>query len=237
MSADHGLFELNPAAEVRIEYITPACPALIVDQFYRHPDAVRAHALQGRYDASLAYYPGLHSRIADAALQPLFRQLAKLLTVMGVPPVDAQAFESDFSVVSTPASDMLAGQKHPHVDGLPLAGIVYLTPHLDIGTSFFTHVPTALTLVRTADETAAYNQWLDQHGEATQPASYAIEQDGIWDRIHTIAGRYNRLAMYSGNVFHSIDMRDIDRQHTMATARLTQRIFLRDLQPAAACGV
>jgi hypothetical protein len=101
MSTVGGLFDLNPDAEVRIEYITPDCPALIVDQFYKHPDAVRAHALQGRYDASLAYYPGLHSTIPDEPLNPLFQQLAKLLHILRVCDVDPGAFHSDFSVVSS----------------------------------------------------------------------------------------------------------------------------------------
>lgn len=217
---------LNPAASVRVESIGTDCPVLVVDDVYADPDAVRALALRGRYDASLAYYPGLHSDIPAADLQDLYADLARLLGALGRPAVPPRAFSSDFSVVTTPAAQMLAGQKHPHVDGLPLAGVVYLSPGLEVGTSFFRHVPTGLALLRTEPEAEAYNLWLREHGETTQPDTYAVEQPAVWERLHTVAGRYNRLALYPGNAFHSIDMRDVVPQHTMATARLTQRLFL-----------
>ena len=104
---------------------------------------------------------------------------------------------------------MLANQKHPHIDGLLIAGVVYLSPQLEIGTCLFRHLPSGKAMLRDEAEMQAYSDWLHAHGEATQPHSYAVEQDGVWERLHTVAGRYNRLVMYPGNAFHSIDMRDV----------------------------
>lgn len=226
MTIDARVFALNPAAQLRIESVSDECPVLVVDQFYADPQAVRRLALGGSFDSTRAYYPGLHSPIPDAALQPLFEQVAQLLGRLGTPGLKAEHFTSDFSIVTTPASEMLANQKHPHVDGLVIAGVIYLSPELEIGTCLFRHLPSGMAMLHDEAEMAAYNAWLREHGEATQPDTYAVEQDGIWERLHTIKGCYNRLVMYPGNAFHSIDMRDVQANHTMATARLTQRLFV-----------
>jgi hypothetical protein len=229
VTQDSDPFQVNPAASVHVEYIGPQCPVMVIDDVFSAPDAVRSLALGGAFDSSLAYYPGLHSGIHKDRLQGLFGVLARLLGAVGHAQVRADAFFSDFSVVTTPAADMLARQKHPHIDGLPLAGVIYLSPQLEVGTSFFRHLPSGLSMLRDADEIAHYNQWLEAFGDVHQPASYAVEQDGIWQRLHSVTGRYNRLVMYPGNAFHSIDMRDVPSRQTLSAARLTQRLFLRTL--------
>jgi hypothetical protein len=226
VSAVLSAFRVNPEARVHIETIGAACPVLVMDDAFEDPDAVRAEGLRGTYDSSLAYYPGLHSQIAPEPLGELFETLTRLLKALGHAAVRPASFSSDFSVLTTPSSEMLAGQKHPHVDGLPLAGVVYLTPHLEIGTSFFRHVPLGLSMLQTETEFARYGAWMAEHGEATQPETYAVEVAGVWERLHTVAGRYNRLVMYPGNAFHSIDLRDVPARQSMGQARLTQRIFL-----------
>jgi hypothetical protein len=214
---------------VHVERIGDDCPIMVIDNFFSDPDAVRCLGLDGRYDSSLAFYPGLHSRIGEASLAGFFATLARLLAVFGYSQVRPQSFLSDFSIVTTAAVDMLSSQKHPHIDGLPLAGVVYLTPHMDVGTSFFRHVPLGLSMLKTEPEIHRYNAWLQEFGEATQPAGYAVESTGVWHKLHAIEGKYNRMVIYPGNAFHSIDMRDIASQQTIASARLTQRIFLRSL--------
>jgi hypothetical protein len=226
MSAAAAVFRVNPAATAQVQAVGDVGSVLVVDGFYADPDAVRAQALASRYDSSLAYYPGLHSPLDASALQDLFGLLGRLLGAMGNPGIAPSQFSTDFSVVTTPASEMLAEQKHPHVDGQVAAGVVYLNPQSEIGTCFFRHLPTGWAVLQTPDQEQTYARWLRTHGAATQPSTYAVAQDGVWQRLHHVAGRYNRLVMYPGNLFHSIDMRDIVPGHTMASARLTQRIFV-----------
>jgi hypothetical protein len=219
-------FALNTAASVHIEQVGAGCPVLVIDDFYVDPHAVRALALGGNYDSSLAYYPGVHARIDDALIQPLFEHIATLLRQLGHTQVRAEALFSDFSIVTTPARQMLAKQKHPHIDGLPLAGVVYLSPDLEVGTAFFEHRPLGLAMLRNADELERYDAWLQQQGQSTQPDTYAVEDGTVWVKLHAVAGRFNRMVMYPGNAFHSIDMRDVPASQTLASARLTQRLFL-----------
>lgn len=224
-------FRLNPSAQAHVETTAAGCPVLIVDDFYADPHAVRAAALEGRYDASLAYYPGMHSAITPSDLRPLFAQLAQLLALLGDVRCSADDFTSDFSIVTTPAREMLAKQKHPHVDPMPLAGVVYLNPDFEIGTSMFRHIPLDLAILRTEEEHARYSAWLEADGERTQPETYAVGNDGIWEHLHTVSGRFNRLAMYPGNAFHSIAMTDVAANPTLDKARLTQRLFVSRVTP------
>ncbi len=226
-------FQLNPAARLHIETIAGIGQIIVIDEFYADPDAVRALALQGVYDSSLAYYPGVHSTIPKAELAPLFGQLAAIVNAMSGPVCVADAFVSDFSFVTTPAEQMLALQKHPHTDGLPLAGVCYLSPQLTIGTSYFRHIPTGLALLRTPEDNECYHGWLAEHGDATQPTSYAVADASTWEQLHTLEGRYNRMVMYPGNLFHSIAMVDVAPELTLDTARLTQRFFVTTLLPTA----
>ena len=226
-------FAINPHAQVHVETTSAGCPVLILDDFYLDPHAVRAAALAGKYDSSLAYYPGLHSEITREELMPVIDKLARLVGLISDLQCDASQFMSDFSIVTTPAREMLAKQKHPHIDPTPLAGVLYLNPDFEIGTSMFRHIPTGLAMLRTPEENYAYGEWMEANAELTQPKTYAVGDDGVWEHIHTIAGRYNRLAIYPGNAFHSIAMTDVAANPDLNKARLTQRFFLNRTKAAA----
>jgi hypothetical protein len=229
-----GLSELaiNPEAKIRVETIASGCPILVIDDFYAQPMAVRELALRGGYDASLAYYPGVHSAIDPHKLWPLFQSLSGILAALGSGQADPADFDSDFSLVTTPASDMLANQKHPHVDAVPLAGVLYLNPDYEVGTSFFRHRPLGLAFLRDEHEYEAYNAWLSTEGERTQPKTYAVGNDETWEHIYTTAGKFNRLVMYPGIAFHSIAMQDVARHLSLSSARLTQRFFVKHFSAA-----
>lgn len=219
-------FAINPAAQVQVITLASGCPVMMIDNFFADPLAVRQRALGGRYDSSLAYYPGLHAQIDEHERRPLLQALCALLAALGSVHCRPEDISTDFSIVTTPASEMLARQKHPHVDGVPLAGVLYLNPDYQIGTSFFRHRPTGLAFVRDEAEREAYGVWLRDHGETQQPASYAIDGTGPWEHLHATEGRFNRLVMYPGTAFHSIAMHDVARNLSMASARLTQRFFV-----------
>lgn len=226
MTSGAGLFALNPAAQMRVETMSSGVQVLIIDDFYADPFAVRAAALEGQFDASIAYYPGMHSQIDAGSTQALFVTLSQMLSKLGGIRAQPGYFRSDFSIVTTPASQMLAKQKHPHIDPTPLAGLVYLNHDFEIGTCFFRHLPTGLALLSTPDEVGAYYGWLEEFGEQSQPATYAVGDDGVWQRLYTLQGKFNRFVLYAGNAFHSIDMRDVAANPTLDQARLTQRLFL-----------
>lgn len=61
------------------------------------------------------------------------------------------------------------------------------------------------------------------------PEAHQMSQAEVHDESGAIEGRFNRLILYPGNAFHSIDMRDVTASRTISDARLTQRIFLNAL--------
>lgn len=219
---------LNPLARVSVLQLASGCPVLQIDDFYADPHAVRAQALAGRYDGSVAYYPGLHAQLADDDRHQMLGAVARILAALNSVRCTPQDMTTDYSIVTTPASEMLAMQKHPHVDDVPLAGVVYLNPDYAVGTSFFRHRPTGLAFVRDAEERRRYHAWLAAEGERTQPSTYAVgdADEGPWEHLYSTEGRFNRLVLYPGTAFHSIAMQDIGRNLRMDSARLTQRIFI-----------
>jgi len=214
---------------LRIETLSSGCPVLVVDDFYVDPLAVRACALDGAFDSSLAMYPGVHSAIEPAASRALRETLARLVGVLAHVGCRPEHIHVDFSLVTTPAREMLAMQKHPHVDGVPLAGVVYLNPDFEVGTSFFRHRPLAMAFVRSDADRQAIGSWMAANGQLAQPATYAVGDDQVWEHLHTVAGRFNRLVMYPGTAFHSIAMQDVAQHLSLASARLTQRLFINQL--------
>lgn len=219
-------FAINPGAQLHTETLSSGCPVMVIDGFYADPMAVREQALAGRYDSSLAYYPGLHSAVPPEAGRSLLGTLAGILASLGSLRCRSEDMMTDFSIVTTPAREMLAKQKHPHVDGVPLAGVLYLNPDYEIGTSFFRHRPTGLAFVRSEAEQEAYGRWLQDFGDQTQPSTYAVGDDDTWEHLYSVRGRFNRLVMYPGTAFHSIAMRDVAHNLSMHSARLTQRFFV-----------
>jgi len=224
------LFALNPAATLSVECTPAGTQVLVVDDFYADPQAVRAAALAGRYDASTAYYPGMHSGIDREETAALFATLTRMFSLLGNVRAVTDSIWSDFSIVTTPAAQMLAKQKHPHVDPVPLAGLVYLNDEYEVGTGFFRHRPTGLATMVSLEDAKRYQAWLDEFGEASQPETYAVGDDGPWERVYSLRGKFNRLVMYAGNAFHAIDMRDVAAAPTMRQARLTQRIFVGEVE-------
>lgn len=226
MNAVDALFEIGSTASVHVETIATGMSLLVIEDFYNNPMAVREAALVGKYDSSLAYYPGMHAGIDHPGLQKLFSQLSYLISTLGRVGCDASDFLSDFSIVTTPASQMLAKQKHPHIDPTPLAGVLYLNNSFEIGTCFFRHKLLDLAIVKTDTEREGYYKWMAEHGEATQPSTYEVTDNTIWEHAHSVPGKFNRLVIYPGNAFHSIDMRDVSNSRSMTAARLTQRFFV-----------
>jgi hypothetical protein len=223
---------VNPAATLRVE-LTRGVPVLYIDDFYADPMAVRAQALQANYDITMAQYPGRHA-LLDAhspELQAVFDTLARAATAVGDRIYRAADFISDFSIVTTRPGDLLAIQKHPHIDPTPALGLVYLTPDSIEGTCFFHNEMLGSAVVVGDQQFAAYNAFLAEHVKTMAPSGYIVDEHAVWKKFYTIEPVFNRFVMYPGNVFHSIDIRHIDEHIDMARVRVTQRFIVNTTHP------
>jgi hypothetical protein len=218
---------INPGAALRIEQ-PGGVPVLIIENFYADPEAVRAQALKANYDMSVAQYPGRHALLApdDPALLAVVDTLARAATALGDRSYRAQDFFSDFSIVTTRPQDLLAVQKHPHIDPTPVLGLVYLTPGSEEGTCFYHNDMLGTAVVRTAEQQQAYGEFIEHHAKRLAPAGYDFSDHPVWKKFYTIEPVFNRFVMYPGNVFHSIDIKRIDETIDMERVRVTQRFIV-----------
>lgn len=220
---------VNPAASVRVEH-PGGVPVLIIDDFYADPASVREAALKANYDMSIAQYPGRHASLdsSGAQLQAVLGTLARTATALGDRSYRAADFISDFSIVTTRPGDLLAIQKHPHIDPTPVLGLVYLTPGSIEGTCFFYNDMLGTATVVSEQQMQDYGSFIDQYSKKLAPPGYNFDNHPVWKKFYTIEPVFNRFVLYPGNVFHSIDIRHVDEHIDMNRVRVTQRFIVND---------
>ena len=221
---------------MRVETVLNELPILVVDNFYTDPDAVRAEALQARFDQSIAFYPGRHAAIKGPLLDTVIAHICRILNAVGDVRYIPETFDSDFSIVTTRPSDMLAGQKHPHIDPTPILGLVYLNPTNPVGTSFYENTIMETRCIRSAEQAARLTEIMQTEGKTFEPVGYDISTSALWRKYHTIVGQYNRLVVYPGNFFHAIDIQNIPEKLAMAEVRLTQRFICQKVDQSGRSG-
>ena len=203
---------------MRFEAVGGRLPVLIVDGLYEHPDAIREMALGLDYAPPPYPYPG---RLAVPAPDPsLERMRGWALDLINstylprVPPITDRgrhiaAFGdayTDFAVVDVHPDELSSAQRMPHVDPVPLFGLVYLNREPRGGTLFFE---------QTADA-----------GEDDRGHGYFTGSDDRFSLIGRIEAAFNRLAIYPGFVPHSGDISGdwIASDDRFTSPRLTQRL-------------
>lgn len=213
------LFATGTAAQLSIGYIDGEVPFLTVDGILADPAAVRAAALALPYSPASAHYPGRLARFpaGDPSLTAFLRKVADLVTREYLPRLPAppgrarlsalRGADSDFAITDTHPSELGAAQREPHIDAVPVFGLLYLNEEPRGGTLFFK--------------------------PRTGPTQSAAE-GGYPSRLHErfevcghIEGLYNRLAIYPGFVLHSgeIEGEWIGTEMRFRSPRLTQRIM------------
>ena len=213
------LFALNPAIRPQMAPIAPGVPAIIIDNFYQHPEAIREAALAQAFQPATAMYPG---RLATFSGQPSLLKavdwvktfvnqqlLPRIpLTRDGERVTRFETLTTDFGIVDTLPQDLAPTQRAPHVDPAPIFGIVYLNQEERGGTAFF----------RKTDA--------DQQPERE---GYFAERDAGFEKVGRIEGVFNRLAIYPGFIWHTAEVGDwITSDARVRSPRLTQRLVFVD---------
>jgi hypothetical protein len=174
---------------------------IITDDFYSNPDSVRSFALQQEFKVR-GNFPGsrtqsfLNQDVKDA-VQSILWNVAGEVTNWN----QADGLSGSFEIATA------ADRSWIHTDHYNTwAGVCYLTPDAPYtgGTGLFRHRATGATM-------------------SHQLESYESQDMTKWDLIDRIGNRYNRLAMYRSDLFHtSLDYFGSDLQN----GRLFQLFFL-----------
>jgi len=152
---------------------------IIVDDFYTNPDAVREFALNQAFDVT-GNYPGFRTKSfltedVKEAIQHIIRQHGGQVTEWFA----QDGFTGSFQYTTA------ADRSWIHSDHFNnWAGVCYLTPNAPhtAGTGLFRHKVSGQYEYATTD--------------------YEAQDMTKWDLCDVISNRYNRLALYRGNLFH-----------------------------------
>ena len=132
------------------------------------------------------------------------------ITRRGRPVRRLDRVEIDFARVDRLPEELSAGQCLPHVDPVPIFGLIYLSRAERGGTLFFE--PSG-------------------EGEAGAVAGrYADHATPGWTQCGRIEGRFNRLAIYPGFLPHSAEIAGdwIRTEQRHLAPRLTMRLIFRE---------
>jgi hypothetical protein len=214
MSSD--LFAISATAQLSGGYIDNRIPYLTIDGIFADPSAVRTATLALPYSPGTAHYPGRVARFpaGDPSLTELLSKLVDLVAreylprlqpPAGVRPLQVRGADTDFAITDTHPSELSANQRAPHVDPVPVFGLIYLNDEPRGGTLFF--------------------KPRGQAAGAADRSGYPRSDEQL-DVCGHIEGRFNRLAIYPGFVLHSgeIEGEWIESDDRFTSPRLTQRI-------------
>ncbi len=173
---------------------------LIIDDFYKNPDEVRAFALAQEFSQH-GNYPGQRTRpfLAENvknSISDIIRPYAGEVTSWGD--------DSTGSFQYTTARDRSWIHSDDTTDW---AAVLYLTPNAPIsaGTGIFKHKETGVNRWRSSEHTDSEN---------SQAPGVLHSQDFTkWEMVDRLGNVYNRMVLYKGDLFHvSLDYFGNDKE-------------------------
>lgn len=213
------LFAISETASASFDSVDGRIPLLLVDGLFTSPLQVRETALDLPYSPGTAHYPGRVARYpaGDPALTGFLRTMTNMVTdqylprmppIPGMPwPPKLRGVDTDFAITDRHPGELSPEQRKPHVDFVPVFGLVYLNEEERGGTVFFKPKVANPTMDGLKGYPTRANDQLDVCGR--------------------IEGRFNRLAIYPGFILHSADIEGdwIEGPKRFEAPRLTQRIM------------
>lgn len=225
-------FVINPLHKPYVHWIgNHEIPLFCIDNLYADPKAVKEFAFERQFPSSQAYYPGRHQPLeSDVEGIPEFLDfMANLLSIATNLGIQAANMSTDFSIVTTPEHKLLGSQGQPHIDGCPMLGVIYLNNEDFGGTVFFRNRETGSMKVITPEERAHHARITEQRHDPENKHSFITGSDNDWERVEGMDGVNNRLVMWPGDVWHSINIKIPPEDGNLEDKRLTQRVIVGSL--------
>lgn len=210
---------------------------LTVDGFLKSPDLVIDSACLQNFAQITPQYPGIRAPLPAQVCEDWLAVLSPMLDQAFGKAGRGWAIQAWFSIVTTPASQLVPMQRFPHVDGTnprQLAMMLYLHHTGHGGTGFFRHSSSGLSML--TDETfPSYRAALEQDVRQSGLPAPAYVADGApyFERIHASDGTFNQAIFYRGNLLHSgIISNSAELSADPRTGRLTINAFFRPIDEA-----
>jgi hypothetical protein len=212
------LFATARAPQVQMDRLGGEIPTLAIDNIYLDPLAIRRAVLALDFSPGTAHYPGRVARFppGDPSLVAFLRKVVALIDRHYLPLLPTlpdgrraeriKGLDTDFAITDTHPDQLSPAQRRPHIDAVPIFGLIYLNEEDRGGTLFFKP--------RQAASQAPH-------------AGYQSGADADVELCGKIEGRFNRLAIYPGFVLHSGEIKGdwIRTEDRFTAPRLTQRLM------------
>ena len=223
---------LSPAASASLSHVgEERLPLLQVDDALADCGLVREIAARHAYRPIGPHYPGIRAAVSAGVAMPLVAPLLGALQQafdLAQPPGYGECY---LSLVTKSPADLAPIQRLPHFDGVErerIAVLLYLDPAESSGTAFYRQRSTGFESV-TADRLSAYEAALrsdvERHG--LPPAGYVDAGSPLFEQVHRVAGRLNRMVAYRGNQLHCASLpADFEPDQRPECGRLTLNLFL-----------
>jgi hypothetical protein len=228
-----GPLALSPAARVtETRFGAERQVLLTVDDALPDPAAVVAIAAQHRYRSIGPFYPGLRAGvspgIAMELVAPLLDELAEAFGLAATPVY----FECYLSLITAAPGSLAPIQRLPHFDGVEadrIAVLLYLDAAEQGGTAFYRQRSTGFESVDAAryePYRVALANGVAEYGPP--PPQYISGDTPLFECVHTVEGRFNRMIAYRGNTLHCAALdADFTPSPDPGKGRLTLNLFLR----------
>lgn len=225
--------QINPNSTPYVKWLGDnEVPLFIIDDLFVNPSAVRDSAFSKSFPSSKAYYPGRHQPLSqeDESVKAFCFFIAEILSYATGKNINGEAVSTDFSILTTAENSLLNMQGQPHIDGTPMLGVVYLNDKDFGGTVFFRNKETGSMKVVTEKEKAHYERVSNSNTSLAKPSlKYVTDTTEEWEKIEVVEGINNRLVIWPGNVFHSIEVKVDPSLGATNEKRLTQRVIVNAL--------
>ena len=192
----------------RFAFGTERAPLLVIDNFVADAEALVTDACARPFPVRSSYFPGIRAEAPPAYQQLLLTRLrSELLHCLGVPGGALTLSMCHYSLVTTPAKELVPLQRIPHVDTLArtgLATIHYLFKGNLGGTAFYRHRRTGFESIDESRRAAYARALYEEHPGAAAPApAYINGSTDLFEQIAKQDGVFNRMLVYRSNSLHS----------------------------------
>ena len=197
--------------DIRIQKLTignEKAPLLVIDNLVAQPEELVDLAARKHYAPTIRYYPGIRAQAPLSYQQILASELRPLLTeFFALPDRPIRFSMCHFSLVTTPANELAAIQRIPHIDSLEpsgLAAVHYLFKADLGGTAFYRHRKTGFEYIDESRKAVYFQSLESENGGPSMPqAGYINGDTPLFEQILKQDGVYNRALIYRRNSLHS----------------------------------
>lgn len=229
-------FQLNnDRRETLVRLGAEGAPLLIIDDAFSRPEALVQMAASAPFrqvEGAGNHFPGVRAQLPESYPQSLLVLLEAYRDQFSIDAIENHHVTlNHLQMVTTAPEQLSLPQRFPHFDTFDdrqVAFLHYLTANDHGGTDFYRHRATGFERIR-AERFRPYTSKLVEQvtSSGMPPSDYIRGSNEMFERIESVASRFNRLIVYFSNSLHSGMIRsDANLSADPAKGRLMATSFI-----------